>query len=318
MYKLSRMRFYFVVSLLIASALSLTSCSKAKAGDFDLSRNLVQLDKFLSGGPKKDGIPALFKSEFIPAKDATYLEKDDLVIGIHLKGQAKAYPLRVLNWHEIVNDKIADKPIAVSWCPLTRSAIIFDAKVGRELINFGVSGLLYQNNLVMYDQNSDSLWPQLQLGAVTGKFSKKKLSIVPSVVTTWGQWSKDHPESLVLSLKTGFVRNYNYDPYISYQQSPSVMFPMDEIDQRLEPKSFVLGLIVDGVAKAYPIELVEKKATPIKDIIAGKTISIQRKEDGTIYAVDQQGNLLPATLMYWFAWSVFNKNTLIWEDNADF
>lgn len=144
-------------------------------------------------GPRKDGIPSIDKAVFVSAKEASFLKESDYVVGVLLGKQARAYPLKILNWHEIVNDVLAGIPIAVTRCPLTKSAIVFERKVNSEVLTFGVSGLLYNSNLIFYDRSSNSLWPRLALGAVTGRFSSRNLSVIPSHVTTWRQWKKKHP-----------------------------------------------------------------------------------------------------------------------------
>jgi len=303
-------RTLFLTVVLLVAALT-NSPLYGQQGDFDLSRSRVDLRELMPGGPGKDGIPALTNPRFVTPDQARYLAEQELVVGISLSGQDKAYPIRILTLHEIVNDAVADIPVAVTWCPLTRSAVVFDRRLDGETLDFGVSGLLYNSNLVMYDRNHACLWPQLAKSAVTGKLSSKRLKILPSLVATWGEWRRMHPNTLILSPDTGFPIDYNYNPYLGYQASPKLMFPVKGFDNRLPPKSLVIGIRIKNVAKAYPIQLINSVTYPLEDAVAGISIRIHPGFGNTAYITDAQGNLLPATVAYWFAWSAFNRDTLL-------
>ncbi|MCQ9208385.1 MAG: DUF3179 domain-containing protein [Omnitrophica bacterium] len=279
--------------------------------DFDLSEAIIDISTLRGGGPAKDGIPAISKPKFVSAKEALFLKDKDMVIGVLIGKEAKAYPINILNWHEIVNDSILNKEISVTWCPLTRSGIVFNRRTKKGVVDFGVSGLLYNSNLVMYDRPSDSLWPQLSLGAVTGAFVNQKLTILPSLITTWTDWRKRHPHTLVLSDETGFSRDYKRDPYSAYHASQEMMFSLSDIDRRLPAKSLVLGIKIQGIAKAYPISSITEKPVSFYDSIGDKRIKVHIGFNNTAYVTDTRGNILPAIRAYWFAWSSFNKDTLI-------
>lgn len=280
--------------------------------DFDVSESIVALGDFISGGPEKDDIPALTRPIFI-SEPHFFLYDDDLVIGFAHGREAKAYPLKILNWHEIVNDTVSKMPVAVTWCPLTKSAIVFARTVKDETVEFGVSGLLYNSNLVMYDKGSNGLWPQLSLGAVTGKNAMQPLRILPSVVTTWKEWSKKYPRSLILSKNTGFVRSYDSDPYQSYHRNRKTVAPLKHRDKRLSAKSTVIGITMNGITKAYPIKVLKHREGPVEDTIGGVNIRVHAGPKNTAYITDERGELLPGVVMYWFAWSAFNKDTLLYS-----
>ncbi|MCQ9207120.1 MAG: DUF3179 domain-containing protein [Omnitrophica bacterium] len=280
--------------------------------NFDLSKNLVNISDFTSGGPGKDAIPAIVNPKFIPGSKPFSVFKSDLVIGVHSGGEAKAYPINILNRHEIVNDHIGGVPIAVTWCPLTKSGMVFKRRIRNETLTFGVSGLLYNSNLVMYDRNNNGLWPQLTQGAVTGSFSGETLTMIPSRVMTWGDWKKIYPGTKILFRERGHFR-YSTDPYDHYHLSSATMFPVKYMDNRLPPKKIVIGITIKGISKAYPIERLKRNySKPIEDIIEGRKIRIYRGKKDTAYITDEDENLLPAVTMYWFAWSSFNKKTLIY------
>ncbi|PIP68477.1 MAG: hypothetical protein COW92_01030 [Candidatus Omnitrophica bacterium CG22_combo_CG10-13_8_21_14_all_43_16] len=315
------MRFYkyamiaeFLVALGMFLFVSLGEPAFAQLDEFDITNSLIDVNDFIGGGPEKDGIPFIDEPVFVSAKKADFLKDDDNVIGVSIGKEARAYPLKILNWHEVVNDVIAGMPIAVTWCPLTKSAVVFEREIDNEVLTFGVSGLLYNSNLVFYDRNSNSLWPQLALGAVTGKFSSQNIPVIPSRVVTWRQWKKEHHQTLLLSGKTGFPRDYSRDPYAEYHRSEHAMFPLKHADTRLPPKTLVIGIEVEGIAKAYSIDLIKNKSKPVEDTIGLLKIKIFAGSDNTAYITDEEDDLLPAVTMYWFAWSSFNRGTLLYGE----
>lgn len=282
--------------------------------EFDLRNPTIKLSELRGGGPRKGGIPAITKPRIVFTKHDKFIKDTDIVIGVVVKGKARAYPISILNWHEIVNDFIWGKSITVTWCPLTASGIVFERKIDGKVLEFGVSGLLYNSNLVMYDKETESLWPQLSLGAVTGKFSNHRLKIIPSIVITWGEWLEMHPNTQLSSQKTGFIRRYEQDPYIEYHKSPSAMFKLKNADKRLPQKAMVIGIRIGNTAKAYPMSVAKGKNVIIDDVIEGQKIKIHFNSKKTAYMYNKEGELLPAIRTYWFAWSNFNKDTLIFEN----
>jgi len=160
------------------------------AYSFDLTPATIPIDEINSGGPPKDGIPALLKPHFVSVKEASFLKEEDRVVGFRVGQSAKAYPIRILNWHEIVNDTVGGKKIVVSYCPLCGTAMIFAADMKDKSYTFGVSGLLYNSDVLMYDHQTESLWSQIKMEAVTGKLAGTPLRLLPSQVTTWKDWKK--------------------------------------------------------------------------------------------------------------------------------
>lgn len=195
--------------------LALTSaCSAAPfKNGFDLAGALVPARDIASGGPPRDGIPALDAPRFVPAVRAAFLRDEDRVLGLAHNGIAKAYPIAILNWHEIVNDDFQGAPVTVSYCPLAFSGIAYPTRIHGRPISFGTSGLLYNSNLVMYDRQTQSLWPQLSKSAVSGTLKGKTLEPLPLSNTTWADWRRRHPGTPVLATDTGHRRNYSRDPY---------------------------------------------------------------------------------------------------------
>lgn len=281
------------------------------AGGFDVTERSIELDRMVAGGPSKGGIPAIDDPRFVSATEADFLEDEDLVVGLVHGNASKAYPLRILTWHEIVNDRVGTTAIAVTFCPLTGSSVVFDRTLAGEERRFGVSGWLYENNVLMYDHANDSLWTQLGAQAVAGKDTGKQLSAIPSTRTSWGQWRRAHPETLVLSPDTGAARDYARNPYRLYELSADTMFPVARHDGRIQAKELVLGVHVDGRRKAYPfIELEVAGASNVVDRIGGNEITVHF--DGNSAHATQDGRLVEAVVVYWFAWSVFHPDTDLW------
>ncbi len=282
------------------------------AASFDLSRSSVPQDEIHSGGPPKDGIPALTDPAVVAAEDATFLQPGDLVLGVVIDGQARAYPIRILNWHEVVNDELADLPIVVTYCPLCGTGMVFRATDQGERVLFGVSGLLYNSDVLLYDRATDSLWSQLKMEAVTGERLGDRLEWLPVQHTTWETWRDRHPATEVLSLQTGYTRDYGRDPYRGYAAESELLFPVAHRDARLPTKAWVLGLLINGQAKAYPVDRLARERI-VEDTVAGESIRVEY--DGptrlvTVTGADQRE--LPAVQVYWFAWAAFYPNTQLY------
>lgn len=306
-------------------------------------RHEIPIEEILWGGVEKDGIPALTNPTFLKASEATYLTDSESVFGVEINGDVRAYPYRVMDWHEMFNDVIGGIPVSLAYCTLCGSGILFDTRVeGRDKpFIFGSSGFLYRSNKLMYDQQTHSLWNQFTGRPVVGELtgSSIELKILPVVTTTWGQWKKQHPSTKVLSLDTGFRRDYKPgSAYSRYFNSPNLMFPAPTNDKRLEPKDQVFGLRMTGVEKAWPLtafsngKVINDRVGVIQLVIIGdtdtRTVRAYRsegrkfskgaedlttiKQDGKIWEVTEQAligpegeNLsrLPGHIAYWFAWS---------------
>ncbi|MBI4383735.1 MAG: DUF3179 domain-containing protein [Nitrospinae bacterium] len=283
---------------------------------FDLRDPRVPLEEIRGGGPPKDGIPALTDPAFVSSETAEreFLKKTDRVLGLVLNGQARAYPVKILNWHEIVNDTIGGKPVVVTFCPLCGTGMVFDGEIDRRKFTFGVSGLLYQSDLLMYDRQTESLWSQIMGQAVTGSKSGTKLKLLPSAQTTWSEWKKRNPGSLVLSVQTGHRRDYFRDPYENYEQSRDLMFEVGAQNPAYHPKEKVVGIELAGTAKAYPFPELAKVKTPVKDEVRGVPITVYFDASSQTATVrDKDGNELPSVVGFWFAWTAFHPDTEIFR-----
>ncbi|CAA0096204.1 Uncharacterised protein [Halioglobus japonicus] len=301
------------VSLLLVLAGTHVLAVTEKNG-FDLSSSLVPTGEILAGGPPRDGIPAIDRPNYVAAAKAQYLKDTDLVLGLVHNGIARAYPIRVLVWHEIVNAEFDGEPVVVTFCPLCGTGLAFSATVGNQNLDFGVSGLLHNSDLLMYDRQTDSLWSQIPGRAVTGKMAGTELKRLPVVHLPWKEWQRQYPDSEVLSLDTGSNRDYSRDPYAGYDRTERLFFPVSKSDRRYSRKTWVLGLQSNGVSKVWPFPELAKTGGKVMDTFAGQPVVIRYDAaQSTASAHDADGNLLPAVRAYWFAWYGFYPDTEVYK-----
>jgi hypothetical protein len=287
--------------------------------DFDLTNSEIPSWELIPGGPGKDGIPALTDPDFTLAKKDQWLADDEKVIGITRNGVSKAYPISILNYHEVINDDFNGERVAVTYSPLCGSAMVYHTEEGAQEWEMAVSGLLYNNNALYYDRNTQSLWSQVFGRAVAGPAAGAQLDLLPSTFTTWGEWKERYPETRLLSTETGYRRNYEMDSYAHYATTDRLMFPLNHSDDRMEMKERVLGVSVDGVFKAYPYRAFsQEEDTVAQDIVNGQTIRIEfLAAPQAAYVTDMDGNPLPSASMYWFAWSSFHPETELFDPAID-
>lgn len=279
---------------------------------FDLSERTIPLEAIQRGGPPRDAIPALTDPAFLASGAARELQGEDRVLGVYRNGLAKAYPLGIMNYHEVVNDRFAGEPIAVTYCPLCFSGIAFEAARDdgtRRL--FGVSGLLYNSDVLLYDQATESLWSQIAAQAVTGPRRGDTLTTIPITNTTWEAWRAEHPDTLVLSRDTSYARNYDRDPYAAYAEDEALMFPVRFRIEGMHPKTPVLGIRFGDAARAYPFpSFPESGRFQLEDRLAGTPITLHidaNAQTGRVFDVD--GEEIPSLIAYWFAWFTFHPET---------
>ena len=280
---------------------------------FDLEGTLIPVDEIFSGGPGKDGIPAIDNPVFITAEKVDFLSDDSAVIGINYKGLSKAYPINILNWHEVVNDQFNGVAVVITFCPLCGSGMAFFADIESRVHTFGVSGLLYNSDVLLYDRQTKSLWSQLMRQAISGSHKGKRLDSLPVLHTSWQDWYKKHPDTLVLSTETGFKRNYSNSPYADYIKNPQLMFPVTLVSRRYHPKEQVFGLEIAGQFKVYPFIELEKSPATFTDTVNGQLLTVHFDSKHKSAAVfDRQGRQLAGVRTFWFAWYAFHPQTQIY------
>jgi hypothetical protein len=244
-----------------------------------------------------DCIPSLQDPLLVSLQEATYLQDDDLVFGLIVGNAIRAYPHRILDWHEIINEHFNINDIALTYCPLTGSGVAIETEAN--LKSFGVSGLLYNNNLIPYDRGTFSNWSQMLLRCVNGPLRGTEMKTVPLIETSWKTWKQMFPNSLVVSDNTGFDRPYNIFPYGNYKTDPFLLFPIMIDDTRLPRKERLHGIITDRFeqkAKTYRFSLFENGARAINDEVNGESVVVAGMKSADFYIsysrVAQDGTIL--------------------------
>jgi len=214
-------------------------------------KSLVNTSQISVGLPE-GAIPEINNPVFITADNVTYPHDDDIVIGVFYNDVAKAYPLNILSWHEVVNDNFSGKPVAITYCVFCRTAIAYESKVSGKALTFRITGLLYNANDILVDIQTRSYWQQITGESIMGDEIGRNLTKIPTEMTTWGLWKAKYPETLLLSANTGFDRDYTINPYIGYEESENTQyFPKTE-DKTLFVKDIVYGVSFNDGSKAYP------------------------------------------------------------------
>lgn len=221
----------------------------------DFSIRSISFSDILSGGPPKDGIPPIDAPRFISVDEADeWLNDVEPIIQMVIEDDARAYPLQILTWHEIVNDTVGGLPVVVTFCPLCNTAIAFERTVGDEVLNFGTTGFLRYSNLLMYDRQTETWWQQATGEGLIGEFTNTQLEFVPAALISWRDFKDAYPEGQVLSRETGHIRNYGRNPYVGYDNINNIPFLYDGPDTpgQLPPVARILALEFDGETAAYP------------------------------------------------------------------
>jgi hypothetical protein len=253
----------------------------------DFSRHTVPYSDILSGGPPKDGIPAIDNPLFISVSEADeYLQDLEPVIFFQVGEDARAYPLQVLTWHEIVNDVVDGKPVAITFCPLCNTAIAFDAAFDGQELDFGTTGRLRFSNLIMYDRQTETWWQQATGEGIAGEYAGEQLTFLPASIIGWAEFKDEFPDGKVLSRETGFARDYGRNPYAGYDNinSSPFLFRGPETPGVLPAMARVLTVDLEGEAVAYPYELLQEQSV-INDTISGSEVVVFW-QPGTASALD--------------------------------
>ena len=275
---------------------------------------IVPRDEIIGGGPGPDGIPPLELPQFVQNASAINLDPAELVLGVKLDDNIRAYPHNILNWHEVVNDRFSVdgslERATLSYCPLTGSAMLWKSFMEAGNETFGTSGLLFNSNLIMYDRATESLWSQMLEQSIQGPQIKRIPDRLPVVETTWGTWRAMYPETSVLSENTGFSRNYSVYPYGSYRENPRLLFPVNNMDdERLHRKERVLGINVGRDSVVYPVANFSSNVEVINDIVGDMQVVVagssglnfgvvfnRELEDCTVLSFEAIQNKLPVVM----------------------
>lgn len=256
----------------------------------DFSKHSVPYNEILSGGPPKDGIPAIDNPRFVSVEEAdAWLKSKEPVILFQIGDDARAYPLQIFLWHEIVNDTVGGVPVVVTFCPLCNTAIAFERTVDGQVLDFGTTGRLRFSNLVMYDRQTESWWQQATGEAIAGEFTGRQLEFLPAPTVSWADFKAAHPDGKVLSRETGYTRSYGRNPYVGYDdvdQSP-FLYVGPKTPGALPPMARVVTVDLNGEAVAYPYEVLQEVRV-VNDEVAGMPIVVFWAP-GTASALDTTG-----------------------------
>ena len=255
--------------------------------DTDFSRATVEFDGMIEGGPGKDGIPSIDKPEFETIDSAEkWLDSRDPVVVFSSGMESRAYPLQILIYHEIVNDQLAGHEVAITYCPLCNAAMVFSRRHKGELLDFGTTGKVYTNNLVMYDRQTQSWWLQFTGDGVVGSYAGDTLQLLPSQIVSFEQFKDAHPSGKLLSINTGFHKKYGVNPYVNYDSRnvPIGWFYRKPFDKRLPAMERVLGVVDGDKAAAFPFSYLS--TTPIVQTRIGESEVLVISKPGMASAVD--------------------------------
>jgi hypothetical protein len=293
----------------------------------NFARHTVPLREFQSGGPGKDGIPALDRPRFLPVSKVGFLRPQEPVIALTLAGRARAYPLQILIWHEIVDDVVGRVPVAVTFCPLCNTAIAFDRRVAGRTLSFGTTGNLRSSDLVMYDRQTESWWQQFGGEGVVGRYAGTRLRALPARIVAWRSFRAQYADGLVLSRATGYSRPYGENPYAGYDDvsSPPLFPTAHSHDRRLPPKERVVFLERGKAAVAIPFSTLARKRR-VEVTLAGRRFDV-RWQSGVSSALDtseiasgrdvgaarvlEAGRPTTFSEPFWFAVAAFRPNVRI-------
>ena len=297
-----------LLALLLAGAARATGPIR---NGFVLEPTSIAAAKILAGGPPRDGIPALDRPSTLRAAQADWRD-DERVLGVVMAGEARAYPVAILKWHELVNDTLGGEPVLISFCPRCGTGMVFDRRVAGETRSFGVSSLLYRSDLLMYDRGTESLWSQISAEAVTGPLLGQRLRLLRARMDRWGRWRREHPGTTVLSRETGHERDYDRSPYADYADSRRLLFPAP-LDPRYHPKMPTLGLRIAGAgARAYPASELARAGDAVEEQFLGHRVRIAYDPDRRVFDVEAPPQV-EVVEGFWFAWSAFHPETTVFS-----
>ncbi|MGP0069257.1 MAG: DUF3179 domain-containing (seleno)protein [Isosphaeraceae bacterium] len=288
---------------------------------FNLKDLTIPLDKILRGLQPKDGFKALTNPSASPVAEASFLEPGSRVVGLTVDGVSRAYPINVLNWHELINDHLGHTELAITYCSLCDSVTVFDRRLDGQVFEFGVSGMVYLSNMLFFDRTDQALWSQMTSTAISGPHAGRTLRRIDGwEMTTFGAWRASHPDSTVVNFQTGRDHAYSSDPHRAYFETETLDSRYQDLatDARLRNKARIIGVRYGGEARAYPIEALKAagRAT-ILDRIGGEPVELAvEPATGAVRVVRvPETGLVIHTL--WFAWVARFPETEIYQPAGD-
>jgi hypothetical protein len=281
--------------------------------DFDVSNASVSKDKIVAGGPIRDAIRSVDEPEFVDAAAAEqWVAPANTVIGLSVGDVAHAYPVHLLEYHQVVNDELAGVPVVLSYDPIAGVPLAFERRLSGRTLEFGVSGLVYQSNFLLYDRESESLWLPWTGEAIAGPMLGKRLARLRVRQEPYAAWLHRHPDSLVLARPLLKQIDYRYSPYSSYWGSETIPFPVDSTDPAYHPKEVMVGLRVDGKSRAYLGSIMVGAGGRVIDDFVGRKVRIAYDTQTSTFTW-QIPEDVEVTEAYWFAWKALEPDTEVWQ-----
>ena len=280
-------------ALTLAALLLATLAGPARGhtptGEFpktDFDKRIVDLSEIMSGGPPRDGIPAVDEPRYTTTEGADeWLDPDEPVIAVEIGGEARAYPLQILIWHEIANDALGGTPIAVTFCPLCNSAIVFDRRFDGTILDFGTTGRLRLSDLVMYDRQTETWWQQLTGTGIIGAHAGRELVRLPAAIVAWNDFRTAFPNATVLSRETGHTRAYGSNPYAGYDSTTQPFLLRVTPDPRLPAMERVLHVTAGDAERIYPFGAFAEEPV-VNDEVGGEPVVVMSR-GGTLSVLDK-------------------------------
>ena len=272
----------------------------------------VSPDKISPVLPFRGNIPPITAPAYVKAAEASYLKDDDMVIGIIRGDVKKAYPVKILRWHLIVSDEIGGTPLIITYDPLSKLGLAFNRTILDKAITFKASDKIYNANPLLTDKETKSLWSQYSGACIVGRLAGQQLEIVPVMTAPWSDWKKSYPETEVLSIETGYEREYDKNVYAGFYGNEFVPFEVDHEDKRIKNKEEIYGIAVGKAAKAYRQSALNR-GTTLSDEIGGQKITLSVDANGIVSAkADDSGEALVVRKSFWFSWAAFYPETGIY------
>jgi hypothetical protein len=283
---------------------------------FDLDRALLPREEIRAGGPSRDGIESVDEPEFVSVEEARWVAERNPVLGIAIGEEAHIYPVHLIEPHQIVNDEVDGVTVVVTYDPLVGVPRAYRREVEGRILTFGVSGLVYNSNFLLYDRETESLWLQFTGKAIAGPMAGKKLERLPIRQELLGTWLSRQPLSEVLSRPRPTKIDYRYSRYTRYMIQDKIIFQVKARDDRFHAKELVLGVVVDGRPRAYLGSLVTEAGGRVEDEFGGRKVALVYSTDDGIFSYDVAEGV-DVTEAYWFAWKAFHPDTEIWNEPGD-
>ena len=276
----------------------------------DVPRALVR-----AGGPARDQIRSVDAPRFVPAAEAPWMPPDVAVIGLERGGDARAFPVHLAERHQVVNDELAGEPVAVVYDPLAGQPTAFLRRVEGRTLRFGVSGLVYNGAFLLYDRETESLWSAALGRAVAGPLAGRRLERLRVRQETAGAWVRRHPGTQVLAPPEPERLDYRYSPFSAHWVTNEIPFPVAARDERFHAKELVLGVVVEGKARAYLGSRLTAAGGSVRDDFAGRSVTIRYDGEAGVLTWDAPADVLGLE-SYWYAWKAFHPDTEVWEPKA--